>query len=143
MTISTVALSLILLATTSARATVEEYPPSKKLSEHTFTRSHRLEVTAQASTGDSLPGVTVSLCVLDASRSPMEKPPLAEPECRLTVTDAAAKARFAAISPGKYYLTGELDGFARTAIYPLSIGGEDPIAPDQIVLTLNPVCWDC
>ena len=101
---------------------------------HTFTRSQELAVTVLATDGEALAGATVSLCQLDKQ---------SEESCDRVVTGRDGRAGFTAIAVNEYSITGELDGFAPTMISPLSIGGEDPIAPDQVVLMLNPVCWDC
>ena len=110
---------------------------------HTFTRSQRLEVAAITTAGEPLPGVSVSLCRYDGSGDPTNETSPAESSCSRGVTDASGKTSFEAVPANEYYLKGDLDGFAQTAIYPLSIGAHDPIAPDQVVLMLNPVCWHC
>ena len=102
---------------------------------HTFTRSQDLAVTVLATDGATLSGATVSLCRLQDLES--------DPSCTRTITDTDGRVSFSVIEASEYSLTGKLDGFAPTTISPLSIGGEDPIAPDQVVLMLNPVCWDC
>lgn len=116
--------------------------PADQPAAHTFDRSGTLEVTVRSTAGEPLPGATLSICPLSA----VTALPVAGELCRHQVTDAAGKARFGARdldAPGELILTAALDGFATTALYPLSVGGEDPIAPDQLVVVLNPVCWDC
>lgn len=114
------------------------HPPTNTT--HTFKRSGALEVQALATSGTPISGVTVQLCPFDGSTLGSKMPSDA---CRTQISDADGECRYRGIEPGTYTLSGELDGFASTAVYPLSIGAEDPIAPDQVFLVLNPVCWDC
>ena len=100
---------------------------------HTFTRAEQWTVTVRATDGKTLAGVTLSLCpgaqIGDADA------------CRFAVTGADGRAMIDRPADSAV-LAAELPGFAKTTIGPLS-PREDPVAPDQFVVVLNPVCWHC
>ncbi len=112
--------------------------------EQTFSNQAGLEVQVRSSQGQELPGAAVFLC-------PMEGPDtwaagslsLAEVECSVGIADAHGVARFPDLQPASFQVRVELDGFARTVVYPLEVGDSYPRAPDQILVVLNAVCWDC
>jgi hypothetical protein len=72
----------------------------------------------------------------------MEDDPWSE-ACLRGVTDEAGRAWFRDLPTGKVLLRASLIGFADTTIGPLGIGHIEPRAPRQVIVVLNPVCWDC
>ena len=108
----------------------------------TFTFSHKdsLRVVSITAEGERIPGVTLTLCPYDGQS--LNTTTTAE-ACTHQVTDGNGEASFQSIKPGQYAVVGLLEGFASTAVYPLSIKSSDPIAPDRVFLLLNPVCFDC
>jgi hypothetical protein len=104
----------------------------------------RIEVLAQTTTGDALAGVTVWLCRMDGSQRQPPVPQASPPaNCSHVFTNQDGRGVFDALKPGFYAITAELSGFASTSVFPLSIAGPDPIAPDKLVVVLNGVCHDC
>ena len=100
----------------------------------TFSGLPRLQVLAVSPEGAPLAGVTLTLC-----DSQDEKPA----RCVVKTTNPQGEASFEKVPSAEYRLKGELSGFASTMVFPLSIAASDPIAPDRVVLLLNPVCWHC
>jgi hypothetical protein len=78
---------------------------------------------------EPIPGATVSL-------TPCGKTAGAT---RRTVSAGEGKVAFTNVPPGEYFLTVELDGYARTQIGPVRSDG-NPFTPELLVV-LNPVMY--
>jgi len=103
-----------------------------------------IEVLVRATTGETLPGTTVALCSIDPNHPAIPTPhDPAWASCKVGGTDHTGVVRFKRITPGHYVVTADANGFAISSVYPLSIAGPDPIAPDQLLIVLNPTCHDC
>jgi hypothetical protein len=100
----------------------------------TFSGLPRLQVLAVSPEGAPLGGVTLTLCEFQDEKSA---------RCVVESTNPQGEASFEKVPSAEYRLKGELSGFASTMVFPLSIAASDPIAPDRVVLLLNPVCWHC
>jgi hypothetical protein len=103
-----------------------------------------IEVLVRATTGETLPGTTVALCPIDPNDPALPTPhDPAWASCKVAGTDHTGVVHFRRIAPGHYVVTADANGFAISSVYPLSIAGPDPIAPDQLLIVLNPTCHDC
>jgi hypothetical protein len=100
----------------------------------TFSGLPRLQVLAVSPEGAPLGGVTLTLCESRDEKST---------RCVVEITNPQGEASFEKVPSAEYRLKGELSGFASTMVFPLSIAASDPVAPDRVVLLLNPVCWHC
>lgn len=100
----------------------------------TFSNLPRLQVLVVSPEGAPLAGVNLMLCEYQD-----EKPV----RCVVEITNGQGEASFEKVFAAEYRLRGDLSGFASTMVFPLSIGASDPIAPDRVVLLMNPVCWHC
>ena len=100
----------------------------------TFSGLPRLQVLAISPEGDPLGGATLTLCESRDEKSA---------RCVVETTNPQGEASFGKVPSAEYRLKGELSGFASTMVFPLSIAASDPLAPDRVVLLLNPVCWHC
>ena len=118
---------LLMVATSPGR-----YTPGSPAS---FSRSPKLQVFVASPEGTPLGGATLTLCPEQGGDKPAG--------CLTKVTNPKGEASFEKIPPTRYQLKGELSGFASTMVFPLSIAASDPVAPDRVVLLLNPVCWHC
>ena len=98
----------------------------------TFSGLPRLQVLAVSPEGAPLGGVTLTLCESRDENSA---------RCVVETTNPQGEASFEKVPSAEYRLKGELSGFASTMVFPLSIAAADPVAPDRVVLLLNPVCW--
>lgn len=109
----------------------------------TWSGASRLAVTTLELGGEPLAGVTLSLCSFESGR--VHARGRDDGECRAEVSDSEGSAVFDPVPPGKYRLTGALEGFADTSVFPLHVGSskDGPMAPDRVTVLLNPVCWDC
>jgi hypothetical protein len=102
----------------------------------------RVEITTRA--GEPLPGTAVSLCPVDAKRPVIPNPSNTSwKACTHAGTDMAGQALFTRIVPGHYAVIADQPGFAIASVYPLSIAASDPIAPDELLIVLNPTCDHC
>jgi hypothetical protein len=102
----------------------------------------KVEVTTRA--GEPLPGTAVSLCPVDARRPVIpNSSDAAWKACIHAGTDMAGQVSFKHVVPGYYAVIADQPGFAIASIYPLSIAASDPIAPDDLLVVLNPTCDDC
>lgn len=104
----------------------------------------QIQVEVRATTGEILAGTVVSLCPIarDHPEIPQPQDP-AYASCKVAGTDLKGVVSFKALKPGYYAITADANGFAITTVYPLSIAGPDPIAPDKLTIVLNPTCNDC
>ena len=110
----------------------------------TYSKQGSLEVQVLSSGGQELPGAVVFLCPMEeAERWDPPSLPLTVEECPVEIADAQGLARFKGIQRASYWAVVQLDGFARTVLYPLPIGDKAPIAPDRILVVLNGLCWGC
>lgn len=100
----------------------------------TFSSLPRLQVLVVSPEGAPLAGVNLALCESRDEKSA---------RCVVEITNGQGEASFEKVPAAEYRLRGDLSGFASTMVFPLSIGGSDPIAPDRVVLLMNPVCWHC
>ncbi len=81
---------------------------------------------------------------LCSGSEPTRPPTGSERACQLEFTGSAGEARFSTPGSGTFSVTAELDGFAYTSVYPLNFGKHaSPKSPTSLVITLNPVCFDC
>ncbi|MGE5234221.1 MAG: carboxypeptidase-like regulatory domain-containing protein [Acidobacteriota bacterium] len=102
-----------------------------------FSGKPRLEVEVRDTSGMPVPGTNVALCPVD--RTHPAPPAPGDPaywRCGRGYTDAQGVARFDPVPPGAYAVTASLEGFATTSVYPLLVGGEQPVAPDRVRLLL-------
>jgi hypothetical protein len=98
-------------------------------------------VQVRALDGEHLPGAVVYLCQGPCPGHPEEN---WKQRCRVQVTDVDGIAHFEVPSQGSFGFTAELEGFAKTTVYPLSFGPDaSPRAPGELTVVLNPVCFHC
>ena len=109
----------------------------------TFTGTSSLSVRVVGTQGDAGAGATLQLCPLPDSYMPRMGLMAESESCAELSADKAGRAVFQDVPEGRYSLVAALDGFARTALFPLPIGSRSPVAPDEVVVMLNPVCFDC
>jgi hypothetical protein len=65
-------------------------------------------------------------------------------DCRTATSDDSGRAVFRGVSPGSYLLRASQDGWADTVVGPLGFGADaSPKAPREVLVILNPVCFDC
>ena len=103
----------------------------------------QMDVVVRSTDGESLPGVMISLCRLRSQPRSPALPEVEAKDCIVQGTGPDGHAFFTTVKPNIYAATAELSGFASTTVFPLSIASADPIAPDALVITLNPVCFHC
>lgn len=104
----------------------------------------RIEVEVGDAAGVPVPGAKVLVCPVDAAQPALPRRDLTHPpECAMKWTDAAGLVIFSSLARGAYSVTARLTGFADTSIYPLLIGGEQPMAPDKISIRLVGLAFEC
>ena len=108
-----------------------------------FTGSPNLSVLVADSQGEPLAGVSLQLCPLPDPYPPGTSLIADSESCTVLAANESGRAAFRDVPEAQYVLFASLDGFANTALYPLPIGRHSPVAPSEVVVTLNPVCFDC
>src|SRR5687768_3330570 len=115
---------------------------SARVSVHTG--QPRIEVVVRTTAGDPVPGAAVSLCPWRDGEGVASRLLEVQSEgCSRGHAASDGRVTFSAIQPGRYFVTAELSGFAATTVHPLSIASTDPLAPDTLLVVLNPVCFHC
>jgi hypothetical protein len=96
--------------------------------------SARLSVHVLAASGEPLAGATVFLCPGDAPRA------VPAADCITRMTDASGAALYELPMSGTYFVVAQHEGFAHSAVYPLSFGPRAArLAPSTLEMCLNPV----
>jgi hypothetical protein len=112
-----------------------------------FTGAPSLSALVTDPEGEPTPGAVLLLCPL-----PDEVPadgtfgtfPLVKTAaCSQSIADAGGHAAFRDVPEDTYFLVVSLDGYSNTALFPLPIGRLSPVAPQEVAVVLNPVCFDC
>ncbi len=109
-----------------------------------FTGAPRLSVLVTDTQFQSAPGVPLALCPLPDELPAGSFPLIGDRDvCLHQISDREGRAVFRDVPEAWYALNASLTGFADTTVGPLGIGRFSPVAPQEVILVLNPVCFDC